>query len=279
MGLLDKAGEIQAEPAPKAKKKAPKVAKKAIKVDTPKPAKAAKSAKAAKPARATKAKRTRTKAPVDRTLPEEFQSAGKGNRAAAGAINFAWNWGLAVGLISVLATGAQPDFTIFFILAALMAFSNIIIIPAKWGRNIGQFASRTKYIRFTGRKPFFLHGILSNTDTLFFFSGLIMVATSGLGSNTGVNAVNLGIGLVVLGIPVGNYFFKRYSESNQTLWDYVFGAYLVSHVPSGQETGWAAKFERMGDFYEKRQSKAQEKRDSKTADLLDAEEEKSEKED
>ena len=48
-----------------------------------------------------------------------------------------------------------------------------------------------------------------------------------------------------------------------SLWDYAFGAYLVTHTPTGEETGWAARFEKMGDFVEKRQERASKKRAEK----------------
>ena len=57
-----------------------------------------------------------------------------------------------------------------------------------------------------------------------------------------------------------NYFFRKYTDAKQSLWDYSFGAYLVTHTPTGEETGWAARFERMGDFVEKRQAKASQKK-------------------
>ncbi len=63
--------------------------------------------------------------------------------------------------------------------------------------------------------------------------------------------------------PVMNYYFRKYTEANQSLWDYIFGAYLVTHTPTGEETGWTARFERMGDYVEKRQEKAAEKKAAK----------------
>ena len=264
MGLLDKAGEIKGDSG---------TTKKAAKKESkPAPMKKAKPAKAAKPAKVKK-----KKSPVDRSLPEEFILAGRGNRAAAAFINFAWNWGAIVSGVALnIFTGAQITFIL--LPGLVMAALNIFFIPSKWGRNIGQFASRTKYIRFTGKKPFFLHGILSNTDTLFFLVGLWMaVALSGAGqAGTGdTDWVMVSSGLLFLCIPLVNYFFRKYTDAKQSLWDYGFGAYLVTHTPTGEETGWAARFERMGDFVEKRQAKASQKKAEKEESEEAEEEDKS----
>ena len=76
-------------------------------------------------------------------------------------------------------------------------------------------------------------------------------------------------GMLLLLIPVMNYFFRKYTEANQSFWDYIFGAYLVTHTPTGEETGWTARFERMGDYVEKRQEKAAEKKAVKESAVED----------
>jgi uncharacterized membrane protein len=255
MGLLDKADGMQGGSAPKAK---PKVASKKPAARTAKPVRAkpvkAKQQKTAKPARQKKA-RTQRQA-TNRELPEEFMLASTGNRAAAGFINFFWNWSaFTTGIALNVFTAANT--TWLLIGGLLMAIVNIVIVPGKWGRSIGQFASRTKYIKYTGKKPFFLHGILSNLDVLFIAFGLFFaVAKSNIGTtgDAEINALNLVIGILCLSIPIANYFFKKKSESKQSLWDVAFGAYLVAHVPTGEETGWAARLENLGEYYEKRQS-------------------------
>ncbi len=274
MGLLDKADGMQGGSAPKAK---PKVASKKPAARTAKPVRAkpvkAKQQKTAKPARQKKA-RTQRQA-TNRDLPGEFMLASTGNRAAAGFINFFWNWSaFTTGIALNVFAGANTTWII--IGGLLMAIVNIVIVPGKWGRSIGQFASRTKYIKYTGKKPFFLHGILSNLDVLFIAAGLnfTLVASAGDGQ---VDAINLVIGILCLSIPTANYFFKKKSESKQSLWDVAFGAYLVAHVPTGEETGWAARLENLGEYYEKRQSDKTDKQ-SKTAKKAKASKAKKESE-
>jgi pyruvate/2-oxoglutarate dehydrogenase complex dihydrolipoamide acyltransferase (E2) component len=117
MGLLDKAGEMQGgagaakKPAKKAKA-APKSRAKAA------PAKA-------KPA---KAKVKKPKSAIDRSLPDEFVLASKGNRVAAASINFVWNWGAVVAGVA-LNIIANAQITMILIVGGIMAAANIIVIP------------------------------------------------------------------------------------------------------------------------------------------------------
>ena len=50
-----------------------------------------------------------------------------------------------------------------------------------------------------------------------------------------------------------NWQFAKASEHNQGLYDVMFGAYLVKHIPTAEEksSGFWAKFESMGDYGDK----------------------------
>ena len=61
-----------------------------------------------------------------------------------------------------------------------------------------------------------------------------------------------------------NFFFKKNSDFSQGTIDLVFSAYLVKHVATGEETGWLARFESLGDFGDKWQQNSQ-KRQEKAA--------------
>ncbi|MCS5538260.1 MAG: hypothetical protein NZ770_09145, partial [Candidatus Poseidoniaceae archaeon] len=148
--------------------------------------------------------------------------------------------------------------------------SNVLFIPAKFGRNIGEFVSRTKYVSWKGGKPIFLHGIMTNINTPMLFLGLGFLAISGIGnsSSDGVDAQMITLCLICLAFPISEYIFKRVvgRENNQGMWDKMFGAYLVHHVPTGKETGWLARLESLGEFGAKRIAKIDEKRSAADAD-------------
>ncbi|MDC0055425.1 hypothetical protein OAJ94_00035 [Deltaproteobacteria bacterium] len=262
MGLLDKAEEYEnkpakakkvakAKPAKTAEKAKPAKAKAAVKA---KPAKA-KAAKASKPQRA---KRER----VNKSLPDEFVLAGKNNRAAAWFANFCWNWGLLIAALSIIIFSGS-DFTWLLIAGLAMPLLNVLIIPMKFGRNFGQFISRTKYVTYKGSKPVFVHAILSNLKTPALFGGLAFLAMSGIGSNTnaGTNTMMLVGSVCCFLYPITEWVFRKFdvNDANQSVWDKIFAAYLVHHVPTGDEKGWLAKLESLGDFGAKRIAKMDEK--------------------
>ena len=259
MGLLDKVDNLdETKPAKAVAKKA--VAKKAVaKKATPKAAvakKATPKAAAAKKPRKEKAERIRPTG-----LPEGFELSGTMPRYIGWLINFAWNFGVLIGTMSVFAFG-DPDMTIPFIGAALMIIINWLVIPIWLGRNIGEFVARTKYINSSGSKPNPVHAVLNNSLGFMFLIGFILIAVnlSDISSSGGKTSVGIGFLLVI--IWVVNFFLKKNSDYSQGMFDLLFSAYSVKHVSTGSETGWLAKFEGLGDLgdkFEKRQDSRREK--------------------
>lgn len=259
MGLLDKVDNLdETKPAKAVAKKA--VAKKAVaKKATPKAAvakKATPKAAAAKKPRKEKVERIRPTG-----LPEGFELSGTMPRYIGWLINFAWNFGVLIGTMSVFAFG-DPDMTIPFIGAALMIILNWLVIPIWLGRNIGEFVARTKYINSSGSKPNPVHAVLNNSLGFIFLIGFILIAVnlSDISSSGGKTSVGIGFFLVI--IWVVNFFLKKNSDYSQGMFDLLFSAYSVKHVSTGSETGWLAKFEGLGDLgdkFEKRQDSRREK--------------------
>ncbi len=274
MGLLDKVDNMdEAKPA-KAKPKAAKAVAKA----TPKAAKAvAKKAtpKAAKPAsKAKKMKDEGNDAPEKirpTGLPEGFELAGNMPRYIGWIINFAWNFGVAIGLLSILSTGADSDLTIGWAVAGLMIIINWLVLPIWTGRNIGEFVSRTKYINSSGNKPIFLHAVLNNSIGFLSLIGLILMMANFQNIGT-TGMVPFITGVVFIVFWIFNFFLKKNSDFSQGVFDLAFSSYLVKHTATGNETGWMARFESLGDFGDKwaersanREIKQKEKAEKKAA--------------
>lgn len=257
MGLLDKVDNMDDAKPAKAKPKAAKAVAKATPKATPKAAKAvAKKAtpKAAKPASKTiKLKEEGGDKPEKirpTGLPEGFELAGNMPRYIGWIINFAWNFGVSIGLLSILSTGADSDLTIGWAVALLMILINWLVLPIWTGRNIGEFVSRTKYINSSGSKPIFLHAVLNNSIGFLSLIGLILmmayfqnISTSGM--------VPFITGVVFIVFWIFNFFLKKNSDFSQGIFDLAFSSYLVKHVATGEETGWMARFESLGDFGDK----------------------------
>ena len=266
MGLLDKVDNLdEAQPA-KAK---PKAAKAAVAKAKPKAAKAVAKAtpkqKTAKPARAAKTAKARDKPEKIRPtgLPEGYELAGKMPRYIGWLINFAWNFGVAIGLLSIISTGADSDLTLGWIASLLMITLNWLVLPIWTGRNIGEFVSRTKYINSSGNKPIFIHAILNNSIGFLSLIGLILLMAN-FQNISGDGLPWFITGVVFILFWIVNFFFKRNSDFSQGTIDLLFSSYLVKHVATGEETGWLARFESLGDFGDKWQESSQ-KRQEKAA--------------
>jgi len=270
MGLLDKVDNLDDAKPAKATAKAAKPAKATAKAA--KPAKAAKAAKTAKPA---KAKSDKPKKIRPTGLPEGYELAGNMPRYIGWIINFGWNFGLSIGLLSMIATGADPDLTVGWGAAGLMILINWLVMPIWTGRNIGEFVSRTKFINSSGNKPMFIHAVLNNSIGFLSLIGLLMMMTNFQNIDaSGMAPFVTGILFVVFWIF--NFFLKKNSDFSQGVFDLAFSAYLVKHVATGTETGWLARFESLGDFGDKweqksaeRQIKAKEKADKKAAEAAE----------
>ena len=253
MGLLDKVDNMDDAKPAKAKPKAAKAVAKA----TPKAAKAvAKKAtpKAAKPAsKSIKLKDEGGDKPEKirpTGLPEGFELAGNMPRYIGWIINFAWNFGVAIGLLSILSTGADSDLTIGWAVAGLMIIINWLVLPIWTGRNIGEFVSRTKYINSSGSKPIFLHAVLNNSIGFLSLIGLILMMANFQNISTS-GMVPFITGVVFIVFWIFNFFLKKNSDFSQGVFDLAFSSYLVKHVATGEETGWMARFESLGDFGDK----------------------------
>ena len=253
MGLLDKVDNMDDAKPAKAKPKAAKAVAKA----TPKAAKAvAKKAtpKAAKPAAKTIKLKDQGGDKPEKIrptgLPEGFELAGNMPRYIGWIINFAWNFGVAIGLLSILSTGADSDLTIGWAVAGLMIIINWLVLPIWTGRNIGEFVSRTKYINSSGSKPIFLHAILNNSIGFLSLIGLILMMANFQNIGT-TGMVPFITGVVFIVFWIFNFFLKKNSDFSQGVFDLAFSSYLVKHVATGDETGWMARFESLGDFGDK----------------------------
>lgn len=253
MGLLDKVDNMDDAKPAKAKPKAAKAVAKA----TPKAAKAvAKKAtpKAAKPASKSKKLNDEGSDKPGKIrptgLPEGFELAGNMPRYIGWIINFAWNFGVAIGLLSILSTGADSDLTIGWAVAGLMIILNWLVLPIWTGRNIGEFVSRTKYINSSGSKPIFLHAILNNSIGFLSLIGLIMMMANFQDIST-TGMVPFIVGVLFIVFWIFNFFLKKNSDFSQGVFDLAFSSYLVKHVATGDESGWLARFESLGDFGDK----------------------------
>ena len=250
MGLLDKAGNVGTTPNEKPKAVAKAVAKAAPKA-VAKPKAAVKTTVSAKPVKAKKVKTPRTTG-----LPEGYELASKMNRSISGWVNIAVNFSVLIaGFGMVIFADGGATSTGLIGLAAVMIILNVIIIPAKTGRTIGHFVSRTKFMTANGEKANVFHSILANTVGLFTLIGvgLVMFNMSDFDAKNYPSIAGLVIGVIFIALWFVNRNFKKNSEMDQGLYDLLFSAYLVKHIPVEGEvsTGIWGRLENAGEWGDK----------------------------
>ena len=257
MGLLDKAGtttEEKKKPAPKAVAVAAKQAE---------PAKA-KPVKAAKAAKATKAKAPKAR-PMG--LADDYELASNMNRRISWLVNFAINFGVLFAALFIAASDTGIITTILFGASFAIIILNAIFIPMKFSRNLGQFVSRTKFIRGDGSNPLFLHGIMANTSGLLALIGLIFVGTEfqNLSEKQTSSIVFFSMGTVFIIVWFIDRFLRNGSEMGQGMYDLMFRAYLVKYIPPEDEkaTGIWARLENMGNFGDQMMKRQEERKAKK----------------
>ena len=272
MGLLDKANSTN----PTAPAAPPVAAPAAVPVAAVAAQPVAKPAKAAKAAKAKKAKKPKAR---PKGLPSEFEIAPATARFIGSLSNFIINYGLLIGAAFVVIFVNSTVANSASILGAMTLYAlNVFVIPIRFGRNVGQFVSRTKYISASGNPPNKIHAVLNSMVGFLFLVGgmLVMFNMSELGNGGDTNGmIWFAVGVVMCSLLIIDRQFKRASELNQGIFDRAFAAYLVKHVPVAVDgsMGWAARLESMGDWGDRfaqrqaqREEKAAEKRAAKAAD-------------
>lgn len=272
MGLLDKAGagnEVTKAAVPKAKPAAI-----AIESKSATPVKAAKVAKAAKPAKAAKAKKAKAPRARPMGLGEDYELASNMNRRISWLVNFIINFGVLFAAIFISMSDTSVVTTILYAVSLGIIILNAMFIPMKFSRNLGQFVSRTKFVRGDGSNPLFLHGIFVNITGLLALVGLILVGTqlqSLTDTDNTMAIVMFSFGTIFIILWFVDRFLRNGSEMGQGLYDLLFGAYLVKYVPSEDEkaTGIWARLENMGNFGDqlvKKQEERQAKKELQAAE-------------
>ena len=159
MGLLEKAGNIQAEDkAVKAEKEVEKfnekVAKAAV-VEEPKTKKSKKATKVKKPKKVKKAKEPRArKERVVKEFPEGFDEVNKARAWFRSIVDLVVNFALfSFYLLTNIVAGGASDLTYILILSLILPIFNLIFMPYKTGRTVGQWITTTRYVNSRGNNP------------------------------------------------------------------------------------------------------------------------------
>ena len=263
MGLLEKAGNIQAnEKEPVKVEKAEKeikafdatVAKAVEAPQNTKKAKKAKKVKAAKKPRAAKAPRVR-KERVVKVIPEGFEEIGRARSTGLWIIDNTVNWGLLIALAAVMGfADAQP--TYFVILCGLISITNLILMPLWTKKTIGNWITMTQYVNSRGETPIFLYHVLKNLKIPMVLTGLFLflVWLPVVLSEADIPNLYLSLpGFIFSSLAIFDPIVRRFHQQNFGLWEFLFGGVWIVKTLKTESSGgnkFLKRLESLSDYSE-----------------------------
>ena len=272
MGLLEKAGNVQKEEKKptkvakatkvvKAEKEAEKfnkaVAKAAKKVE-PSPKESKKAAKVKK-ATPKKVKTPRVKKErILKQFPEGFDEVNKARSWFRTSVDLVVNFSLfSFYLLTNIVAGGASDLTYVLILSLILPIFNLVFMPYKTGRTVGQWITTTRYVNSRGNNPPFLFHLLKSSPVISYLSGagaflvLISASTEWTPGMTGVVAT---LFLLFLLVP-GDWLFKKFHHQSFGIWEYLFGGVWNARAQKGEGSTGNKLFQRLESLSDYTESK------------------------
>ena len=272
MGLLEKAGNVQKEEKKptkvakatkvvKAEKEAEKfnqaVAKAAKKVEpSPKESK-----KAAKVKKATPKKVKTPRAKKERILkqfPEGFDEVNKARSWFRTSVDLVVNFSLfSFYLLTNIVAGGASDLTYVLILSLILPIFNLVFMPYKTGRTVGQWITTTRYVNSRGNNPPFLFHLLKSSPVISYLSGagafLVLISAS-TEWTPGMTGVVVTLFLIFLLVP-GDWLFKKFHHQSFGIWEYLFGGVWNARAQKGEGSTGNKLFQRLESLSDYTESK------------------------
>ena len=273
MGLLEKAGNVQTEEKKatkvvKAEKEAEKfnqaVAKAAKNVEpSPKESKkAAKVKKAEKPKKAQKPKKVKTpktkKERIIKEFPEGFDEVNKARSWFRTLVDLVVNFSLfSFYLLTNIVAGGASDLTYVLILSLILPFFNLVLMPYKTGRTVGQWITTTRYVNSRGKNPPFLYHLLKSSPVISYLSGagaLLVLISASTEWTTGMIGVVVTLLLLFLLVPV-DWLFKKLHQQSFGIWEFLFGGVWNARAQKGEGGTGNKLFQRLESLSDYTESK------------------------
>ena len=218
----------------------------------------------------------------DRGLPAGTELASGPARYARGLCDFIVTWSVllvAIGLGAVVDSGLIT--TWLLISGVAIAIINLLVLPIRFGMTLGNFVSRTRWVRWTGRNPMFIYHFARASTVplwLFAFGSLVtslVIELFGIDPDSSAGWPMRWVFMLIFLLPIiGNYVVRKIRhETMQDMWDSFLGpgpVYQVKYVASGATTGWMARLESLGSYAEARIARAEAHVDEDVPEVGDA---------
>ena len=190
---------------------------------------------------------------VVRKMGEDREIAGMAAFSFRRIVDFIVNYGWAIPILGISLLGTNADFTWFIIGGLALMLLNNIVLPYQFGRTLGNFTTRTMFIRHTGKPPMFMFFLMKTFYFPFLLLGLFGIQLA-LEYSKETNIVVLVICIISLLIFLADTVISRIRKDDRMgLWETAFlGVWLTKHISSGESSGWLKRLESSGDFFEQR---------------------------
>jgi hypothetical protein len=190
---------------------------------------------------------------VVRKISEDREIAGMAAFSFRRIVDFIVNYGWAIPILGISLLGTNADFTWFIIGGLALMLLNNIVLPYQFGRTLGNFTTRTMFVRHTGKAPMFMFFLMKTFYFPFLLLGLFGIQLA-LEYSKDTNIVVLVICIISLLIFLADTIISRIRKDDRMgLWETAFlGVWLTKHISSGESSGWLKRLESSGDFFEQR---------------------------
>ena len=190
---------------------------------------------------------------VVRKIGDDREIAGMAAFSFRRIVDFIVNYGWAIPILAISLLGTNADFTWFIIGGLALMLLNNIVLPYQFGRTLGNFTTRTMFIRHTGKPPMFMFFLMKTLYFPFLLLGLFGIQMA-LEYSKETNIVGLIICILSLLIFLADTVISRIRKDDRMgLWETAFlGVWLTKHISSGESSGWLKRLESSGDFFEQR---------------------------
>ena len=249
--LEKKPAPVKAEPAPVATKSR-RAKKKEAKA-------AAKKKKEPRKPRAPREKRPKSQPKV---IPDGIEEVGSARASLRLFVDFAVNFGFIIAIFVAFAILETPT-TLALIVSILLSIFNMVVMPIRFNRSMGNVISRTQFINSRGDNATFIYHSLKNTTIASYFIFLLGVffGISMLGDSSGIEGGDfmnafIAICLSTILIPLLDYIFRRTRTDSLGLWEVAFGGIWLVKATSSSDTDSKSRFmqrlESMAEYAESR---------------------------
>ena len=190
---------------------------------------------------------------VVRKISEDREIAGMAAFSFRRIVDFIVNYGWAIPILGISLLGTNADFTWFIIGGLALMLLNNIVLPYQFGRTLGNFTTRTMFVRHTRKAPMFMFFLMKTFYFPFLLLGLFGIQLA-LEYSKDTNIVVLVICIISLLIFLADTIISRIRKDDRMgLWETAFlGVWLTKHISSGESSGWLKRLESSGDFFEQR---------------------------